>query len=218
MRLDYLREPEAIYRRSFETARREADLSGLAPEEAAVALRLVHACGMPEVAAALRFAPGAVRRGAAALRAGAPVLCDCRMAAAGVSLRAAGLDNPVLCRIDDPEAAARARAEGTTRSAAQIPLWRPFLDGAVVAIGNAPTALFRLVEEIAAGAPMPAVVLGFPVGFVGAAESKQAVAEADPPVPHVVLPGRRGGSAMAAAAANALARLAADADGPGGGR
>lgn len=211
MGLDYLRDPDAIYRQSFETVRREADLSGFDTAEAAVALRLIHACGMPEIATDLRFAPGAVAAGAAALAAGAPVLCDCRMVAGGVSLPV-GFNNPVLCLLDDPAVPGRAKAEGTTRSAAQVPLWRAHQAGAVIAIGNAPTALFRLIEEIEKGGPMPAIVLGFPVGFVGAAESKQALSERAGAVPHATLLGRRGGSAIAVAAVNALARIAAGAD------
>ena len=209
MSLDYLKDPDAIYRQSFETVRREADLSGLADAEATVAVRLIHACGMPDIIGDLGFSEGAVADAVAALASGAPILCDCRMVAAGISLGGAGTGNPVLCMLDQPAVAARARAEATTRSAAQVPLWRDDQDGAIIAIGNAPTALFRLIEEIQAGAPMPAIVLGFPVGFVGAAESKQALREADPAIPHAALGGRRGGSAMAAAAVNALVRLAA---------
>ena len=212
MGLDYLRDPGAIYRLSFETVAAEANLAGLTKTEAAVATRLIHACGMPDIADDLRFSEGAVEAAARALKSGASIICDCDMVAAGVSLGASGLDNPVLSFIDDPSLAARAKAEKTTRSAAQVPLWFDRLEGAVVAIGNAPTALFRLIEEIHAGAPMPAVVLGFPVGFVGAAESKQALVDAVPAIPHAALLGRRGGSAIAAAAVNAIARIAVGID------
>lgn len=212
MRLDYLRDPDAIYRLSFETVAAEANLSGLSEAEAAVATRLIHACGMPDIADDLRFSKGAVDAAARALKVGAPILCDCEMVAAGISLSASGLENRVLSFINAPGLPARAKSEGTTRSAAQVPLWFDDLEGAVVAIGNAPTALFRLIEEIQAGAPMPAMVLGFPVGFVGAAESKQALVDATPTIPHAALLGRRGGSAIAAAAVNAIARIAARID------
>lgn len=209
MALDYLKDPAAIYRLSFETARAEADLSGFSETEAAVAMRLIHSCGMPEIVDDLRFAEGAINRAVEALAAGAPILCDCNMVAAGISLGAAGLENRVLTFLDFPGLAERAKTEKTTRSAAQVPLWFGDMEGAVIAIGNAPTALFRLIEEIHAGAPMPAAVLGFPVGFVGAAESKQALVEALPAIPHAALLGRRGGSAIASAAVNAIARVAA---------
>ena len=207
MRLEYLRDPDAIYRQSFETVRRESDLSRFSATEARVAARLVHACAMPAITRSLQMSHDAVTAACVALAAGRPTLCDCRMVQAGISLLAS--TNPVHCMIDDPVVAARAMAEHTTRSAAQIPLWRDRQANAVIAIGNAPTALFRLIEEIAAGAPMPAVVLGFPVGFVGAAESKQALMDARPVIPHIVLPGRFGGSALAAAAVNALVGLVA---------
>ncbi|MDE0807966.1 MAG: precorrin-8X methylmutase [Alphaproteobacteria bacterium] len=209
MALDYLKDPAAIYHLSFETARAEADLSGFTESEAQVAMRVIHACGMPEIARDLKFSNGAVDAATAALAVGAPILCDCTMVAAGISLTASGLNNPVLTFLDHADLAGRAKAEATTRSAAQVPLWRPYQAGAIIAIGNAPTALFRLIEEIQAGAPMPAVVLGFPVGFVGAAESKQALTSVKPLIPHLALLGRRGGSAIAAAAVNALARIAA---------
>jgi precorrin-8X/cobalt-precorrin-8 methylmutase len=209
MALDYLKDPAAIYRLSFEIARAEADLSGFTEVEAQVAMRVIHACGMPEIARDLKFSNGAVDAATAALAMGAPILCDCTMVAAGISLTASGLNNPVLTFLDHAGLAGRAKAEATTRSAAQVPLWRPHQAGAIIAIGNAPTALFRLIEEIQAGAPMPAAVLGFPVGFVGAAESKQALTSVKSLIPHLALLGRRGGSAIAAAAVNALARIAA---------
>jgi precorrin-8X/cobalt-precorrin-8 methylmutase len=208
MALDYLKDPAAIYRLSFETVRAEADLSSFTKDEADVAMRLIHACGMPEIIGDLRFSNTVVEKAAKALASGAPILCDCTMVAAGISLAAIGLENPVMTFLDHPGLAERAKDEGTTRSAAQVPLWFEHMDGAVIAIGNAPTALFRLIEEIHAGAPMPAAVLGFPVGFVGAAESKLALVDAVPAIPHAALLGRRGGSAIAAAAVNAIARIA----------
>lgn len=212
MGLDYLRDPDAIYRLSFETAEAESDLSRFSEVEAAVALRLIHACGMPDIAGDLVFSPGVVEAAVEALIEGAPIICDCEMVGAGISLGPSGLDNPVLCFLGATGLAKQAKMEKTTRSAAQVPLWFDDLEGAVVAVGNAPTALFRLIEEIQAGSPMPAAVLGFPVGFVGAAESKQALVDADPAIPHAALLGRRGGSATAAAAVNAIARIAAGID------
>jgi precorrin-8X/cobalt-precorrin-8 methylmutase len=212
MGLDYLRDPDAIYRLSFETVAAEADLSRFSEAEAAVATRLIHACGMPDIAGDLAFSTGVVEAAVEALIEGAPIICDCEMVGAGISLGASGLDNLVLCFLGATGLAKQAKAEKTTRSAAQVPLWFDDLEGAVVAIGNAPTALFRLIEEIQAGAPMPAAVLGFPVGFVGAAESKQALVDADPAIPHAALLGRRGGSAIAAAAVNAIARIAVGVD------
>ncbi len=205
----YLKDPAEIYRQSFATVEAEAGdvLASLDPNEAAVARRLIHACGMIDVAESLRFAGDGVARGIAALAAGAPVLADCRMVAAGIDATRTG-GSEIICTLNDPDVPTRALAEKTTRSAAQVALWRPHLEGAVVAIGNAPTALFRLMEEIEAGAPMPAVILGFPVGFIGAAESKDALADTD--LPQVTLLGRRGGSALAAAAVNALLRLSRD--------
>ena len=208
MGLDYLKDPTAIYRLSFETVRAEADLSSFTKNEADVAMRLIHACGMPEIIGDLRFSNDVVEQAAEALASGAPVLCDCTMVAAGISLATVGLENPVMTFLDHPNLAERAKGEGTTRSAVQVPLWFDYMDGAVIAIGNAPTALFRLIEEIHAGAPMPAAVLGFPVGFVGATESKQALVDAAPAIAHAALLGRRGGSGIAAAVVNAIARIA----------
>jgi precorrin-8X/cobalt-precorrin-8 methylmutase len=203
--MDYLRDPAEITRRSFEIVRAEADLADLPEELKAVAVRLVHACGMPDIVGDLAWHPGLVEAGHAALGSGAPVLADCRMVADGVIRDRLPVDNEVLCSLDDPEVPALARHLATTRSAAAVELWRDRLSGAVVAIGNAPTALFRLLELLAEGAPRPAAILAFPVGFVGAAESKEALIEADLTVPYLTLRGRRGGSAMAAAAVNALA-------------
>lgn len=201
---DYLRDPQEITRRSFERLRAECDLSAIPDALEPVALRLVHACGTPDILADLAWDGEPAAAGAAALMAGAPVIADCRMAAEGVIRERLPADNPVLCPLGDPRVRDLARAQGTTRSAAAVELWRGDLDGAVVAIGNAPTALFRLLEILIGGAPRPALILGFPVGFVGAAESKAALIEARLGVPYVTLRGRRGGSALAAAAVNAL--------------
>ena len=201
---DYIRDGAAIYAQSFATIRAEADLSGLSPDDSRVAVRVVHAAGMVEVAPALRFSPGFTAAARAALRAGAPVLCDAKMVAHGITRARLPAGNAVICTLDDPATPDLARRIGNTRSAAALDLWGERLSGAVVAIGNAPTALFHLLELLDAGAPPPAAIIGLPVGFVGAAESKDAL-WADGRVPCLVLPGRRGGSAMAVAAVNALA-------------
>jgi precorrin-8X/cobalt-precorrin-8 methylmutase len=198
----YLRDPDAIYHESFAAIRREASLDDLPEDLQPVALRLIHACGMPDIVADLAWTPDAVGAGRAALRAGAPILVDATMVEAGIRSRRP--DNPILCTLSDDATAMRAAERGTTRSAAAVDFWREHLGGAVVAIGNAPTALFRLLELVAEGAPRPALVLGFPVGFVGAAEAKEALICYRPEIPHIALRGRRGGSAMAAAALNAL--------------
>ncbi len=201
---DYLRDPQEIYRRSFERLRAECDLSAIPAALEPIALRLVHACAMPDILADLAWDGDPAAAGAAALAGGAPVIADCRMAADGVIRDRLPADNPVLCPLNDPRVPELARSQGTTRSAAAVDLWRAELEGAVVAIGNAPTALFRLLEILLDGAPRPAAILGFPVGFVGAAESKEALIEANLGIPYVTLRGRRGGSALAAAAVNAL--------------
>jgi precorrin-8X/cobalt-precorrin-8 methylmutase len=209
----YLKDPAAIYAESFATVRREARLDRFDPAMARLATRVIHACGMTEVADRLAFSPGAAAAGAAALAAGAPVLCDCEMVAAGVIRRQLPADNEVRVTLNDagvPELAARL---GTTRSAAAVELWRDRLEGAVVAIGNAPTALFHLLEGLDAGWPRPALILGFPVGFVGAAESKAELARDARGCGFVALRGRRGGSAMASAAVNALAAGLPEAEG-----
>ena len=203
--MEYLRDPAEITRRSFEIVRAEADLAALPEAFAAVAVRLIHACGMPDIVSELAWQPGVVEQARAALAAGAPVLADCRMVADGVIRERLPAQNPVLCTLDDPEVPALARSLGTTRSAAAVELWHDDLSRAVVAIGNAPTALYRLLELLAEGAPRPAAILAFPVGFVGAAESKEALIAAGLDVPYLTLRGRRGGSALAAAAVNALA-------------
>ena len=198
----YLRDPAAIHRESFAAIRREAPLDRVPEELRPLVLRLIHACGMPDIVADLAWTPDAVGAGRAALRAGAPILVDATMVQAGIRSRLTA--NPILCTLNDDATAARAAASTTTRSAAAVDGWRERLAGAVVAIGNAPTALFRLLELLADGAPRPALVLGFPVGFIGAAEAKEALIGCRPQVPHITLRGRRGGSAMAAAALNAL--------------
>ena len=201
---DYIRDGAEIYRRSFAIIRAEARLGRFAPEEERVAVRIIHACGMVDVADDIVFAPGAAVLGMAAVEAGTPILCDSKMVADGVTRTRLAHDNEVICTLRDPRVPGLAAALGTTRTAAAMELWRDRLAGAVVAIGNAPTALFRLFEMIDAGAPRPALVVGMPVGFVGAAESKAAlIARRD--IASIVVSGRRGGSAMTAAAINALA-------------
>ena len=200
MALDYLRDPQAIYRRSFAIVRAEADLGGLPAELAEVAVRLVHACGMPDIIAELAWSGDVVGQARAALAAGSAVITDAAMVAEGIIGNA-----NVICTLRDPRVADLAADQATTRSAAAVELWTPHLAGAVVAIGNAPTALFRLIERLAEGAPKPAAILAFPVGFVGAAESKAALIDAGIDVPYLTLRGRRGGSALAAAAVNAIA-------------
>jgi precorrin-8X/cobalt-precorrin-8 methylmutase len=199
----YLKDPGEIYRRSFATVRAEADLGGLPPDVAEIAIRIVHACGMPDIVADLRYSADVVEAAKAALTAGAPILADCEMVAAGITG-----DHRVLCTLNAPETAGLAAEFGTTRSAAAVELWRPHLDRAVVAIGNAPTALFHLLDLVRDGGPRPAAILALPVGFVGAAESKQALADDPQGVPFLTLLGRRGGSAMTAAAINAVLRAA----------
>jgi precorrin-8X/cobalt-precorrin-8 methylmutase len=198
----WIRDPAAIYAESFATIRAEADLARFPPGLADLAVRVIHACGMTDVAAELAWSDGAGEAGRDALKGGAPILVDAEMVAHGIIRRNLPAANPVVCALSDV-AAAEAQAAGTTRSALAVEKWLPRLGGAVVAVGNAPTALFRLLELVEAGAPRPALVLGFAVGFVGAVESKQALIASG--LPHVALKGRRGGSAMAAAAVNALA-------------
>ncbi|HEX6352699.1 precorrin-8X methylmutase [Actinophytocola sp.] len=201
--MSYIKDGAAIYRQSFATIRAEAELAGLAPDVERVAVRMIHACGMVDLVDDLAYSPDVVAKAHAALAAGAPVLCDAQMIASGVTRRRLPKDNEVLCTLADPRVPALAESLGTTRSAAALELWGDRLAGAVVAIGNAPTALFRLLELIDAGAPRPAAILGLPVGFVGAVESKVALTETD--LPYLVVHGRRGGSAMAVAAVNAIA-------------
>jgi precorrin-8X/cobalt-precorrin-8 methylmutase len=202
---EYEKDGAAIYRQSFATIRAEADLAGLPADVSRVAVRMIHACGMVDLVRDLSFTPDVVVRARAALRAGAPVLCDVSMVASGVTRKRLPADNDVVCTLSDPSVPGLAAELGTTRSAAALELWRDRMEGAVVAVGNAPTALFRLLEMIEEGAPRPAAVIGVPVGFVGAAESKDALAEHPSGLDHLVVRGRRGGSAIAAAAVNALA-------------
>jgi precorrin-8X/cobalt-precorrin-8 methylmutase len=202
----YLRDGTAIYQRSFAIIRAEADLSGFSAEEAEVAVRMIHACGQVEAARHIAFGHGLVAVARGALVAGAPILCDAEMVAHGITRARLPADNEVVCTLRDGRVPALAEKLGTTRSAAALELWGDKLAGGVVAIGNAPTALFRLLELIDAGAPRPAAILGIPVGFVGAAESKEALAADRHDVPYLIVRGRIGGSAMTTAAVNALAR------------
>ncbi len=204
--LAYLRDGTAIYERSFAIIRDEADLARFTADEAEVVVRMIHACGLVEAARSVAFGRDLVTAARSALAQGAPILCDAEMVAQGITRARLPADNEVLCTLRDPRVPALAERLGTTRSAAALELWGDRLDGAVVAIGNAPTALFRLLEMLASGAPRPAAILGIPVGFVGAAESKDALASGHHGVPYLVVRGRMGGSAMAAAAVNALAR------------
>jgi precorrin-8X/cobalt-precorrin-8 methylmutase len=201
--LDYIKDGAEIYRRSFATIRREAELSRFSPLEERIAVRTIHACWQVEIAADIVFTPGAADAASAALRRGAPIFCDSRMVAEGVTRARLPANNEVVCTLGDPSVPALAARIGNTRSAAALELWGERLGGAVVAIGNAPTALFRVLEMIEAGASRPAAIVGMPVGFVGAAESKEALLVSG--LPAIVVRGRKGGSAMAAAAVNALA-------------
>ncbi|KIQ65214.1 precorrin-8X methylmutase [Kitasatospora griseola] len=203
--IDYEKDGAAIYRQSFATIRAEADLAALPADVAQVAVRMIHACGMTDLVEDLLWSSNVVADARRALHAGAPILCDVNMVASGVTRKRLPADNEVICTLTDPSVPELARAMGTTRSAAAMELWLPRLEGAVVAVGNAPTSLFRLLELIEAGAPRPAAVIGVPVGFIGAAESKQALAEHPAALEHLVVRGRRGGSAIAAAAINAIA-------------
>lgn len=205
-RRSYLRDGAAIYARSFAIIRTEADLSRFSAEEADVAVRMIHACGLVEAVASIVFGGGLVAAGRAALVAGAPILCDAEMVAHGITRARLPAGNEVICTLNDPRVPALAQRHATTRTAAAIDLWGDKLAGAIVAIGNAPTALFRLLELIDAGAPRPAAILGIPVGFVGAAEAKDALMHDSRGVPFLVVRGRLGGSAMTAAAVNALAK------------
>ncbi|WP_282786126.1 precorrin-8X methylmutase [Nocardia sp. CC201C] len=204
VRASYLTDGAEIYRRSFATIRAEAELARFPADVSQVVVRMIHACGQVDLAADVEFSTDVVAKARAALRGGAPILCDAKMVASGVTRKRLPADNEVLCLLDDPRVPELAAALGNTRSAAALELWRDRLDGAVVAIGNAPTALFHLLDMLDAGAPRPAAVLGIPVGFIGAAESKQALAEYGG-VEFLTVRGRRGGSAITAAALNAIA-------------
>ena len=201
---DYIRDGAEIYRRSFAIIRAESDLKRFSREEEQVAVRIIHACGIVEAATDIAFAPGAVTAGRAALAAGAPILCDSKMVANGITRARLPASNEVVCTLDDPRTPDLAKQLGNTRTAAAMELWRDKLAGSVVAIGNAPTALFRLLDMIDAGAGLPAAIVGMPVGFVGAMESKEALV-AHGGLPWLVVRGRKGGSAMTAATVNALA-------------
>ncbi len=203
--IDYVRDGAAIYRQSFATIRAEADLTGLDPILSRTVVRMIHACGMVDLPEDVEASAGFGAAAARALRAGAPILCDTMMVASGVTRARLPAGNAVICTLGDASVPALAAQLQTTRTAAAIELWRDRLGGALVVVGNAPTALFRLLELLAAGAPPPAAVIGVPVGFVGAAESKDALAADPSGVEHLIVRGRRGGSAIAAAAVNALA-------------
>ena len=205
-RAAYLREGTAIYERSFAIIRAEADLSRFSAEEADIAVRMIHACGTVEAAQNIVFGRNLVAAARSALAAGAPIFCDAEMVAHGITRARLPADNAVICTLHDPRVPALAEKLGTTRSAAALDLWIDRLAGSIVAIGNAPTALFRLLELIDAGVPKPAAILGIPVGFVGAAEAKDTLAADPRGVPFLIVRGRMGGSAMTAAAVNALAR------------
>lgn len=204
---DYLRDPKEIYRQSFSTIRREADLSNFTEDIANIAVRLIHACGMTDIVNDIIYSPDAASSACEALKQGAPVLCDARMVAEGIISSRLPANNEVLCWNKHPECAPLANKMGTTLSAAAVEFWRPQLAGAIVVVGNAPTTLFRLLEVLAEGVEPPAVIFGFPVGFVGAAESKELlVNQCRESIPFMTLSGRRGGSAIAAAAVNAVAK------------
>lgn len=206
--LDYIRDGALIYQKSFATIRAEADLSQVPADLEKVVVRMIHACGMTDIVRDIAASPQAAAQGRMALVAGAPIFCDAHMVADGVTRSRLPARNSVICTLKDPVVPDLAHRIGNTRSAAALELWLPDLAGAVVAIGNAPTALFRLLELLDDGAPAPALIVGMPVGFVGAAESKAALAAHNRGVPFITIHGRRGGSAMTAAALNALAQEA----------
>jgi len=201
----YVRDGAEIYRRSFATIRAEADLEGLDPVLERVVVRMIHACGMVDLAADVAASPGFGQAAQSALRAGAPILCDTAMVASGVTRSRLPAANEVVCTLSDPQVPGLAERMATTRTAAALELWRERLAGSLVVVGNAPTALFRLLEMLEEGAGRPAAVIGVPVGFIGAAESKLSLAQHPAALEHVVVHGRRGGSAIAVAAVNALA-------------
>jgi len=203
--LDYIRDAAEIYRQSFAAIRAEADLTTFPDDVARVVVRLIHTCGQVDVADHVAYTDDVVRRVSAALNGGAPVLCDSSMVAAGITTARLPAGNQVVTLVADPRAAQQAARPHTTRKAAGVELWTDRLDGAVLAIGNAPTALFRLLELIDEGAAPPVAVLGGPVGFVGSAQSKQELIDRPRGMSYLVVRGRRGGSAMAAAAVNAIA-------------
>lgn len=203
---DYIKDGTSIYEKSFAIIRAEADLSRFSDDEADVAVRMIHACGLTDAAQHFHFSPDFVSSARGALQNGAPIFCDAEMVARGVTAARLPAGNEIICTLRAPETPALAKESGNTRSAAAIKLWLDRIAGSVVAIGNAPTALFYLLELLRDGAPRPAAILGMPVGFVGAAESKEALAENSYGVPYAIVRGRMGGSAMTAAALNSLAR------------
>lgn len=203
--IDYIRDGQEIYRNSFAIIRAEARLETIPADLEKLAVRVIHACGMVDVVEDLRFSPGAGAAGRQALAAGAPILCDARMVSEGITRARLPANNPIICTLHGEGVPELAKELGNTRSAVALEHWREHLEGSVVVIGNAPTALFYLLEMLDAGAPKPALIIGFPVGFVGAAESKDMLAADSRGVPYVIVKGRRGGSAMAVAAVNALA-------------
>jgi precorrin-8X/cobalt-precorrin-8 methylmutase len=203
---EYIRDGDAIYEKSFAIIRAEADLSRFTAEQADVAVRMIHACGVVEAARFFEFSDTFVSAARGALAQGAPIYCDAEMVAHGVTRARLAAGNDVVCTLRDPRTPELAKTLGNTRSAVALELWRDRLAGSLVAIGNAPTALFYLLDMIAAGAPRPAAIIGMPVGFVGAAESKDALAANTLGIPYAIVRGRMGGSAMTAAAVNALAR------------
>jgi len=202
---DYISDGTEIYRQSFATIRAETDLSRFPEDVARVAVRMIHACGMTDLVEDIGHSDAVVRSARAALLSGAPILCDAQMVASGITLGRLPADNEVICSLRDPAVPDLAAQLGNTRSAAALELWRDRLEGSVVAIGNAPTALFHLLDMIDAGAGRPAAIIGIPVGFIGAAESKQALAEHGKGLEYLIVRGRRGGSAVTAAAINAIA-------------
>lgn len=201
---DYIKDPAAIYAKSFETVRSETDLEPFPEDLRAVVIRVVHACGMPEVVDDIRYHPDFAKAASESLAKGNPILCDCEMVRNGIIERMLPAGNARICTLNNDDTPALASTLGTTRSAAAVEHWKPVLEDAVVVIGNAPTTLFHLMEMIHSGGPKPAAIVGFPVGFVGAAESKQALFELDLDIPFITLLGRRGGSAMASAVINGV--------------
>ncbi|MCT7949924.1 precorrin-8X methylmutase [Ancylothrix sp. C2] len=204
--LEYIRKGEDIYRKSFQIIREEANLEILPPDLAKIAVRMIHACGMIDIVSEIEASPDAVNSAKKAINNGAPILCDSKMVAEGITKARLPAENPIICTLNDPQVPAIAKRIGNTRSAAALELWKPHLQNAIVVVGNAPTALFYLLEMLDNGVEKPAAILGFPVGFVGAAESKAELAANSRGVPFITLHGRRGGSAIAAAAVNALAK------------
>ncbi len=204
--LDYIRNGDDIYRKSFQIIREEANLEILPPDLAKIAVRMIHACGMIDIVSEIEASPDAVNSAKKAINNGAPILCDSKMVAEGITKARLPAENPIICTLNDPQVPAIAKRIGNTRSAAALELWKPHLQNAIVVVGNAPTALFYLLEMLDNGIEKPAAILGFPVGFVGAAESKAELATNSRGVPFITLHGRRGGSAIAAAAVNALAK------------